>query len=86
MFKEAEQSLRIVDIHDHLSSVGTLRIQLHSHGDYDGDDKNDTSVHLLQCCRLTKNLKVYLEVLEVCRMYSWLVFSFFLFFFANSCI
>ncbi|KAG0527470.1 hypothetical protein BDA96_06G236300 [Sorghum bicolor] len=44
--------------------VGTLRIQLHSHGDYDGDDKNDTSVHLLQCCRLTKNLKVYLEVLE----------------------
>jgi hypothetical protein len=81
MFK-AEQPLHIVDVHGHLSSVGTLKIQLYSHGNLDGDDNNDTSIHLLQCCWLTKYLEVSVEVLAVCRMYSCLVFSLFL---LNSC-
>lgn len=81
MFK-AEQPLHIVDVHGHLSSVGTLKIQLYSHGNLDVDDNNDTSIHLLQCCWLTKCLEVSVEVLAVCRMYSCLVFSLFL---LNSC-
>ncbi|CAD6259620.1 unnamed protein product [Miscanthus lutarioriparius] len=51
-----QQPLHIDDVHGQLSSVGTLKIQMFSHGETDNEDRNDASIHLLQCCRLTRCL------------------------------
>ena len=68
----AQQPLRIDDVHNHLSRVGTLRIPFYSYG-----DRNYASIHLLQCCRSTRCLEVSLKEVEVCRMYSCPVFFLF---------
>jgi hypothetical protein len=70
----AQQPLRIDDVHSHLSRVGTLKIPFYS---YSYGDRNYASIHLLQCCRSTRCLEVSLKEVEVCRMYSCPVFSFF---------
>jgi hypothetical protein len=63
-----QQPLHIDDVHGHLSSVGTLKIQLFSHG-MASYDINSSSIHLVQCCRLTRCLEVSFRVVEVCRMH-----------------
>lgn len=57
------QPLHIDDVQGHLSTVGTLKIQLLSRGSaiY---DRNAGSIHLLQCCRLTRCLEVTFWVIE----------------------
>lgn len=57
------QPLHIDDVHGHLSSVGTLKIQLFSHG-IASYDINSGSIHLVQCCRLTRCLEVSFRVVE----------------------
>jgi hypothetical protein len=65
-----QRPLHIDDVHDQLSSVGTLKIQMFSHGETDAEDRNDASIHVLQCCRLTRCLEVSFEIPKVCCMHS----------------
>ncbi|CAD6262292.1 unnamed protein product [Miscanthus lutarioriparius] len=63
----AKRPFRRIDVHCHLSSVETLKIQLFSRGGTEtgyNEDVNDGSIHLLQCCRSTRCLEVSFKVSE----------------------
>jgi len=69
----AKRPFRRIDVHCHLSSVETLKIQLFSRGGTEtgyNEDVNDGSIHLLQCCRSTRCLEVSFKVSEVRGMHS----------------
>lgn len=66
-----KRPLHIDDVHGQLSSVRTLNIQMFLRGEDDDDeDRNDGSIHLLQCCSLTRSLQVSFEIPKVCCMHS----------------
>jgi len=56
-----------------LSSVARLEIELSSSQGYLGDDRNDGSIRLLECCSLIRCLEVSVDVPEVCHLSTHLI-------------
>ncbi|KAL6650762.1 hypothetical protein ACP70R_009687 [Stipagrostis hirtigluma subsp. patula] len=51
-----------IHIDSELPCVGSLKVELHSHGSDHDDDTNDDNIHLLQCCTKARCLEVSLCV------------------------